>query len=285
MLTDQTLATHNIAIIGAGTMGRAIATGMARANIIAPERLAIADRTVACAESLAQQLGARAVHRNAEACRDAEIVILCVKPNDMAAVLHDLKDRDALWPRATIISIAAGVTTAMIEQWTGSAVAVVRAMPNTPCMIGKGMTVLARGTHATDEHLAIAHTIFSTLGRCITLEEKHMNVVTSLSGSGPAFIYVMMESLADGAVMCGLPRHVATEMVAQVALGSAEMVLDSGKHPSALKDEVTTPGGCTIAGLLTLEDGKIRSVLARAVECAANVAGGLGGGQVVATVK
>jgi pyrroline-5-carboxylate reductase len=274
MLTQQTL--QNIAIIGAGTMGRTIATGMVRANIVSGSQITISDRVPALAESLAKELGARSAQRNTEACRDAEVVLLCVKPNDMAKVIHDLCDRQAFWPRATIISIAAGITTAMIEQWIGHPMAVVRAMPNTPCMIGKGMTVLSKGAHAKDEHMELAHSIFSTLGRCIVLEEKHMNVVTSLSGSGPAFLYVMMESLSDGAVMCGLPRQVATEMVAQVALGAAEMVLSSGREPSALKHDVTTPGGCTIAGLLTLEDGKIRSVLARAVECAANVAGGLG---------
>jgi pyrroline-5-carboxylate reductase len=186
---------------------------------------------------------------------------VCVKPSDVIEALHGLRDHSALWPRTLIISIAAGISTSAIEQAVGAPLPVVRAMPNTPCLIGHGMTVVARGSHATDEHLATAHAVFGTLGRCIVLDEKHMDVVTGLS---------------DGGVRCGLPRATATEMVAQVALGAASMVLSTGRHPSALKDDVTTPGGCTIAGLLALEDGKIRSVLARAVETATTTAASLG---------
>jgi pyrroline-5-carboxylate reductase len=270
------LETHNIAVIGAGTMGRAITTGMIRAGVVRAPQISVADRTPASAESLSRELGVRAASDNADACRDAEIVLLCVKPNDVAGVVESLREANALWPRALIISIAAGVTTQSIERYAGGTAAVVRAMPNTACLISKGMTVVAAGARATSEHVDAARTIFATLGRCLTLDEKHLNVVTGLSGSGPAFLYVVMEALADGGVMCGLPRAVATELVAQVALGAAEMILTTGKHPSALKDDVTTPGGCTIAGLLAMEDGKIRSVLARAVETAAHVAGGLG---------
>ncbi len=149
-------------------------------------------------------------------------------------------------------------------------------MPNTPCLIGKGMTVLSKGSHATDGDVALATEIFEPLGRVLELEEKHMDTVTGLSASGPAFLYIIIEALADGGVMRGLPRSVATTLVAQMTLGAAEMVLTTGRHPAALKDDVTTPAGCTIAGILALEDGRIRSVLARGVETAAKVAGELG---------
>jgi pyrroline-5-carboxylate reductase len=148
-------------------------------------------------------------------------------------------------------------------------------MPNTPCAISKGMIVLSRGAHAGDAHVAMARELFSPLGRVLELDEKHMDTVTGLSASGPAFIYVVIEALSDGGVMRGIPRAVATELVAQMTAGAAEMVLATGRHPAALKDDVTTPAGCTIAGILALEDGRVRSVLARAVETAARVAGEL----------
>jgi pyrroline-5-carboxylate reductase len=257
-------------------MGRSIAAGMIRAGIVTPDRLVTADHIAATAEALARELGIRTASDNAAACADADVILLCVKPKDVQGVLAELRAHEALAHGPLVISIAAGVSIAAIEDGAGEGVAVIRAMPNTPCRIGKGMTVLARGTLATDRHLAIAHEIFSSLGRCIALDEKHLNAVTAVSASGPAFVYLVIEALADGGVMCGLPRGVATEMVAQMTLGAAEMVLATGNHPAALKDDVTTPGGCTIAGLLALEDGKVRSVLARAVETATRVAAGLG---------
>lgn len=175
-----------------------------------------------------------------------------------------------------MISIAAGISTGFIEGHFGDATPVLRAMPNTPCLIGKGMTVLSKGSHATDADVALATEIFEPLGKVLELEEKHMDTVTGLSASGPAFIYIIIEALADGGVMRGLPRSVATTLVAQMTMGAAEMVLTTGRHPAALKDDVTTPAGCTIAGILALEDGRIRSVLARGVETAAKVAGELG---------
>jgi pyrroline-5-carboxylate reductase len=274
---DRTeVAGRRIAVIGSGTMGRTIAAGMLRAGVAAADRLFVTDHVQADAESLATELGARAAPDNASASAGADVVLLCVKPKDVASVLEELTTRQALAHHPLVISIAAGVTIATIEAALGQTAIVVRAMPNTPCLIGKGMTVVAKGSHATDEHLAIAQEIFSSLGRCVALEEKHLNAVTAVSASGPAFLYVVIEALADGGVMCGLPRGIATELVAQTTLGAAEMVLAAGRHPAALKDDVTTPGGCTIAGLLALEDGKLRSVLARAVEVTTRVAAGLG---------
>ena len=207
---------------------------------------------------------------------DADVVLLCVKPKDVADVLATLRAADALAHAPLLISIAAGVSIAALDQATGGRLPVVRAMPNTASVIGKGCTVLSPGARAEDAHLATATAIFSSVGRCLALDERHLDAVTAVSASGPAFIYVVLEALTDGAVSCGLPRAAAMELVARMTLGAAEMVLTTGKHPAALKDDVTTPGGCTIAGLMVLEDGRARSVLARTIETTARVAGGLG---------
>jgi pyrroline-5-carboxylate reductase len=265
------------AVIGCGTMGRAIATGLLRARVIPANTLLLADRVPGTAETLAHELGATAAPDAAAAAAGAEVVLLCVKPGDVAPALTALTHAGALTPRSLLISIAAGVTTHAIETLIGPTIPVVRAMPNTPCRIGAGMTVVTAGSAATTDHLALARRYFEPLGRCITLEEKHFDAVTAVSASGPAFIYVVIEALADGAVQCGLPRPVATELVAQATMGAARMVLETGTHPAALKDDVTTPAGCTIAGLLSLEDARVRSALARAVETTAHVAAGLGG--------
>jgi pyrroline-5-carboxylate reductase len=261
-----------LAIIGAGTMGRAIATGILDAGVLAPDQVVIADRTNNVADSLAQDLGVRAERDNPAACASADIIMLSVKPADVASVLDELVQHNAFEHAPLLISIAAGVRIAALEDRTGGRLPVLRAMPNTPCRIGRGMTVLTRGKLATEEHLATGRALFGTLGRCLILDERHFDAVTALSASGPAFIYVLLEALAEGGVLCGLPRAVATELAAQMALGASEMVLSTGHHPAALKDEVTTPGGCTIAGLLALEDGRVRSVLARAVQTTAQVA-------------
>ncbi|HEY0776750.1 MAG TPA: pyrroline-5-carboxylate reductase [Gemmatirosa sp.] len=274
------LAGRRIALIGAGTMGNAIALGLARAAAFPAAELRVVNRHAAAADALAARIaGARATDASA-ACADADIVLLCVKPRDVAGVLAGLAADDALArdDRAAaplIISIAAGVSTAAIEEGTGGRVPVVRAMPNTASAIGKGCTVVAAGARATAAHVATATAIFACVGRCLTLDERHLDAVTAVSASGPAFIYVVLEALTDGAVSCGLPRAAATELVARMTLGAAEMVLATGRHPAALKDDVTTPGGCTIAGLLVLEDGRARSVLARTIETTTRVAAAL----------
>ena len=267
------LAQKKIAVIGSGTMGRSIASGLLRSGKVKRKGLTATARTKASAEKFTQELGIPCATTNAKAAAAADIVLLCVKPKDVAKAVESI--RGAKKPRL-VISIAAGISTGFIEGHFGDATHVLRAMPNTPCLIGKGMTVLSKGSHATDAHVAPATEIFTPLGRVLELEEKHMDTVTGLSASGPAFLYIIIEALADGGVMRGLPRNVATLLVAQMTLGAAEMVLSTGRHPGALKDDVTTPAGCTIAGILALEDGRIRSVLARGVETAARVAGELG---------
>lgn len=270
MLSDK-----RISLIGSGTMGRTIAGGLLRTAKVTTEQLRATAKSRTSAQAAAAELKIPCGTDNAEAAAFANVIVLCVKPKDVGPVLEALAAKGALAHAPLLVSIAAGVTIGSLEAAAGPNVPVIRAMPNTPCAIGKGMTVLSRGAHAGDEHAAIARELFSPLGRVLELDEKHMDTVTGLSASGPAFIYVVIEALADGGVMRGLPRAVATELVAQMTAGAAEMVLVTGRHPASLKDDVTTPAGCTIAGILALEDGRVRSVLARAVETAAKVAGEL----------
>ena len=222
-----------IAIIGSGTMGRALAGGLLRSGKVVARDLRGTARTKATAERLTADLGVKCSTDNAEACRTAGIVVLCVKPKDIQKVVEGLGAKGALAHAPLLVSIAAGVSTGFIEGLAPKGTPVVRAMPNTPCFIGKGMTVVSKGTNATDEHAALAREIFSTMGRALELEEKHMDTVTGLSASGPAFIYLIIEALADGGVMRGLPRNVANELAAQMTLGAAEMVLTTGRHPAA----------------------------------------------------
>jgi pyrroline-5-carboxylate reductase len=267
------LADKRIAIIGSGTMGRTIVSGLLESRKVKPEQVRATARSKASAEKVSRELSVACTTANATAADGADLVILCVKPKDIAKAVDSLGHGGK---RPLVVSIAAGVSTGYLEGLFGDETPVLRAMPNTPCLIGKGMTVLSKGSHATDDHIALATEVFTPLGRVLELEEKHMDTVTGLSASGPAFIYIIIEALADGGVMRGLPRSVATTLVAQMTMGAAEMVLTTGRHPAALKDDVTTPAGCTIAGILALEDGRIRSVLARGVETAARVAGELG---------
>jgi len=267
--------TYKLAIIGFGTMGQAICGGLVEAAGRPPAEIVACDKGRGL-RSRAEAMGVAWAASPAEAARQAEAVLLCVKPKDLGHVLDALRESGALDHDPLVISIAAGIDLAFLESRTKASTPVVRAMPNTPCSIRMGTTVLAQGTHATEDHLAVARACFEPLGAVLELEEHHFDAVTGLSASGPAFIFVILESLAEGGVQCGLPRAVAVELAARMTLGAASMVLQTGRHPAALKDEVTTPAGCTIAGLLALEDGRIRSVLARGIERAAQVAGGLG---------
>jgi len=273
------LQQKTIAILGAGTMGQAILGGLV-AHGHPKGRLRATTRTRATADALARERGVRTGTDNVAAASGADVLVLCLKPMNVLPVCRALRSAKALKRGSLVLSIAAGVKTEAIAEGLGEGVPIIRAMPNTPCAIGRGMIVLSRGPHASDAHVALALKLFAPLGRVVELEEKHMDTVTGLSASGPAFVFVMIEALADGGVARGLPRNVAIEMASQMVFGAAAMVLESGRHPAALKDDVTTPAGCTIAGILALEDGRIRSVLSRAVEVASVRAGELGGPKV-----
>lgn len=263
-----------LAVVGCGTMGEAIVGGLLANRFITRDRVIATARRTERADQLTAAHGIRATVDNGTACQEADVALVALKPQRLAAMLDQDAMRAALDGKL-LISVAAGVTLEQIHSWLPRT-AVIRAMPNTPCLIGEGMTVLARGPGVEDAQVDLAKGIFRAVGRCIELEGKHMDAVTSLNGSGPAFAYVMLEALADGGVMMGLPRDVALEIAAQMFQGAARMVLQTGFHPAALKDQVTTPAGSTIAGLLTMEDGRIRSVLARTIQEATKVASGLG---------
>jgi len=252
-----------IAVIGAGKIGESLIAGLIDAGLVARDRVVATAQHQERLDGLASRLRIGTTLDNARAVRGASVVILAVKPQAMEEVLRDIRGR--VTRRQLVVSVAASVGTAFIEKRVGSRVPVVRAMPNTPCLIRQGMTALSRGSHADARHLEVARRIFEPLGRCLNLEERHMDAVTGLSASGPAYIYVVIESLAEGGVKVGLPRDVATTLAAQMVLGSASMVLQTGEHPAKLKDIVTTPAGCTIDGLLELEEGGLRVTLIKAV--------------------
>jgi len=265
-----------VAILGTGTMGRALGKGMVTAGVMDSSRICGTVKHERELDPVREQVSFNVTTDNDTAARGADIILLCTKPRDARPLLEGLAASNSLAHNPLVISIVAGISTEDLESAAGSDLRVVRAMPNTPCLVGAGMIVITPGSMASKQDLDCAEEIFGSLGRVLRLDEEHMDAVTGLSGSGPAFLYVIIEALSEGGVMTGLPRKVATEMAAQTALGAAKMVLDTGRHPAALKDEVTTPAGCTISALLSLEDGRLRSVLARGVQEAARAASGLG---------
>ncbi|MDY0058210.1 MAG: pyrroline-5-carboxylate reductase [Myxococcota bacterium] len=264
-----------IGVVGAGIMGRALINGLLQ-NGVERQQLWAAVRTESSRETAQVALGIPVGTSFQEELATTDLLLLCVKPKAVRKVCQAIAQTGRLSPEALVISIAAGVTLEELEGALGTCNPVIRAMPNTPCQVGAGMTVLSRGTYARDDHLRLGRDVFDGVGRTLELDEAYMDAVTGLSASGPAFIYLIIEALADGGVKVGLPRDVALDLVVNCVLGSAQMVRTTRRHPAALRDEVTTPAGCTISGLLTLEDGKIRSVLARAVEEAATIASRLG---------
>ncbi|QDU68298.1 pyrroline-5-carboxylate reductase [Engelhardtia mirabilis] len=266
-----------VAVLGLGTLGRALAEGLVRSGDVAPERLTGTVRRAEHALALDRELPFAVGIDAAAAASAADVLLLCTKPKAILGLVTDLARAGALDHGPLIVSAAAGISTASIEAVAPDGARCVRAMPNTPCLIGEGMTVVSRGSHASAADAELARSLFAPLGRVLELDEEHMDAVTGLSGSGPAFVYVILEAFSEGGVMMGLPRAVATELAAQTVRGAASLVLETGKHPAALKDDVLTPAGCTIAGLLVMEDGGIRSTLARGIQEAARAAAGLGG--------
>jgi len=253
-------------------LGEALVRGWLSAGVLAPSDIVVTARRRDRAAEVAQRHGVAAADDNPGAAAGADACFLCVKPQVAEAVVAEIAERvqDKL-----LVSTCAGLRLNRLAGWLPGT-RLVRAMPNTPVLILEGMTVLAPGPASTAADLERVRALFAAVGRCRILEEKHMDAVTGLSASGPAFAYVMLEALADGGVMMGLPREAAFELAAQTMQGAARMVLGGQGHPAALKDAVTTPAGCTIAGLLTMEDGRIRSTLARAIQEATRVASGLG---------
>jgi pyrroline-5-carboxylate reductase len=257
-----------IAFLGSGNMAEALVKGLLRAHVAEPGEIVCSDRREERGPELTQRYGVRFTRSNRDAVERSDIVILSVKPQVMNKLLDEIAP--ALDQRKLVISIAAGVPIAAIERRVGHGVRIVRTMPNTPALVGAGATALSGGEHATEDDLRQARALFDAIGKTVEVDETLLDAVTGLSGSGPAYIFLVIEALSDAGVKVGLPRATAQELAAQTVLGSAKLLIETGEHPGRLKDQVTSPGGTAIAGLHTLEAGGLRTTLMNAVEAATN---------------
>ncbi len=251
------------AILGAGKMGGILLKAMLEKRLLSTKSTVATVQHEERAKVLSKQWHIPVSTDNKSAVRGADLIFLCVKPQVVDDVIQQI--RPNISKKQLVISVAASVRTGEIEKAFGSDVPVIRAMPNTPCSQGVGMTALCKGAFATAKHMEMAAALFGAVGRTVAVDEKHMDAVTALSASGPAYIYIILESLAEAGVKVGLPRDVATLLAAQTTLGASTVVLETGDHPALLKDAVTTPAGCTIDGILELEEGKLRVTLIKAV--------------------
>ncbi len=266
---------RKLGVIGAGVMGQALMKGMLSTGLLTPDQIWAADRSSDTRDRVRHELGVHACDDYKDQLPVTDVVLVCVKPSQIVPAMAASR-ASGPEPDTLFISILAGVTTVQLEDALALPNPWVRAMPNTPAVVGEGMTVVCRGRDATPVHVEAARRIFAAVGHCEVVDEQYCNAITALSGSGPAYMYLIMEALADAGVRVGLPRDLAMTLVAQTMLGAARMVQQTGRHPASLRDDVTTPAGCTIGGLLMLEDGKIRSVLARAVEESTRIVEDLG---------
>ncbi len=264
----------NIGFIGAGKMATALARGFVRAGLFTGAQTIASDPSEAARASFAKEVGSRTTASNPEVAKFADVVVLAVKPDQVSGVLADL--RDHITARHCLLSIAAGVPLSRLETGLGAGSRLIRVMPNTPVLVGASATAFALGKSALREDGELAQRLFSAVGLALQVKEALLDAVTGLSGSGPAYSYLIIEALSDGGVAVGLPRETATRLAAQTLLGSAKMVLETGLHPGLLKDMVTSPGGTTIEGLHELEKGKVRGTLISAVRAAAEKSKRLG---------
>jgi pyrroline-5-carboxylate reductase len=265
-----------IGFLGGGKMAAALARGVVSAGLVKAAHIRASDPLPAARSAFAAQTGARTTASNVEVVQFARVLVLAVKPGNVTELLEDI--RTVITPGHLLISIAAGVPIAKLEAGLGEGARVIRVMPNTPALVGAAASAYSLGKAATAADGALAQKIFSAVGLAFALKGSLLDAVTGLSGSGPAYAYLMIEALSDGGVAAGLPREVATKLAAQTLLGGAKMVLETGLHPGALKDMVTSPGGTTIEGLHELEKGKLRGVLINAVRAATEKSRKLGQG-------
>jgi pyrroline-5-carboxylate reductase len=253
----------SVAVLGAGKMGGILLQAFLKQNLFAPEQIHATVAHPERAVALSTQWGVDVSTDNVEAVRNADLILVGVKPFQVPDLIEQI--RPVLTPAKAIVSFAASVKTRTIEDAAGMEIAVIRAMPNTPSALGAGAAGLCRGRFVKPKQMEVAERIFETVGRTVVVDEKHMDAVTGLSASGPAYIYIIIEALAEAGVKVGLPRDTATQLAAQTTFGAAKMVLETGYHPALLKDAVTTPAGCTIDGILELEEGGLRVTLIKAV--------------------
>jgi pyrroline-5-carboxylate reductase len=262
-----------VAVLGAGKMGGILLQAFLKNNLLAPDQIVATVQHAERAQALSAQFGVEVTTDNLAAATGADVILLGVKPIQVPALIKEIRPALASNPHGEklVVSFAASVKTRSIEEIAaGDAatheLAVIRAMPNTPAMLAAGVTALCAGRFVSEAQMAVAQKIFQTVGRTVIVDEKHMDAVTGLSGSGPAFLYIIIEALAEAGVNVGLPRDVATLLAAQTTYGAARMVLETGYHPALLKDAVTTPAGCTVDGILELEEGGLRVTLIKAVK-------------------
>ncbi len=253
-----------VAIIGAGVMGETLLSGLIRGGHATAD-LMVGEKRAERATELREKYAVRVV-ANTEAAAAADTVALVVKPQDMGDVLTEIAPH--LRPGQVIISLAAGITTAYIEKHIPDGIAVVRVMPNTPALVDEGMAAISPGTHCDEEHLALAEGMLSVTGRVVRVPEKQQDAVTAISGSGPAYLFFVVEAMIEAGVHLGLPRSTATELVVQTVVGSAKLLRETGTHPTVLREQVTSPGGTTAAAIRQLEDHKVRAAFITAMEAA-----------------
>jgi pyrroline-5-carboxylate reductase len=263
----------SIAFLGGGAMAEALIRGLLRSGTKA-EQLTATGRRAERLEELSRAYGIRTTLDNVAAAKGAQTVVLSVKPQAMGELLEQIAP--AIDQKKLILSVAAGVPIAAIERKLGAGARIIRAMPNTPALVGTGACALAKGRHSTADDLATASALFHAVGIVTVVEEGLLDAVTGLSGSGPAYVFLVIEALSDAGVKVGLPRHTALKLAAQTVLGAAKLLLETNTHPGQLKDQVTSPGGTAIAGLHTLEAGGLRTTLIDAVEAATRRAKELG---------
>jgi len=261
------LNSEKLGFIGVGNMGEALLRGIIGSELASPAHIAASDVNIEKLKGLSSELGITAVESNRDLVERSHVIILALKPDIIGSVLSEISS-DLTQPR-WCISIAAGVSTATIESILQVDSPVVRAMPNTPAMVYEGMTAICPGTYASEDHISRAQQIFQAVGKVIVVKEKLMDAVTALSGSGPAFVFFIIESLTDAGVQLGLSRADAAIMAAQTVLGAGKMAVDTDEHPAILKNRVTSPGGTTAAGLYELESGGVRASIVDAVVAAA----------------
>lgn len=253
-----------VAVLGAGVMGETLLSGLLRAGRRA-EDIVVAERRPDRAAELAERYGVE-VLPNEQAAAAADTLVLVVKPQDMGALLEEIAPK--VRPGALVVSLAAGITTAFLEQRLPAGVPVVRVMPNTPALVDEGMAAISPGSHCDEVHLKEAEALLASVGKVLRVPEKQQDAVTAISGSGPAYIFFVVESMIEAGVHLGLPRSTATELVVQTLVGAGKMLRETGEHPTVLRENVTSPAGTTAAAIRELEDHKVRAAFLSAMEAA-----------------
>lgn len=252
------------AILGMGVMGEALLSGLIRSGVD-PTEIVISDRRPERVAEISEKYGV-ASDSNAGAAQKAETIVLVVKPQDMGGLLAEISPH--INSKSLIVSLAAGITTEFLQSRLPAGTPVVRVMPNTPALVDKGMAAISPGSHCDEDHLERAERLLKSTGKVIRIAEKHQDAVTAISGSGPAYIFYVVEAMIEAGVLLGLPRNVSTELTVQTLLGAATMLAETGEHPTVLRENVTSPAGTTVAALRQLDDHKVRAAFLSAMEAA-----------------